>query len=84
MFTPGYIKHGRLLVRHAEKLVRYRKDVLSEATISELKTQIEKLHKALDDRDKSAVKAESETAAHPLHCSTCPRRKMRPGVKMLK
>jgi len=60
MFTPGYIKHGRLLVRHSEKLIRYRKDLLSEANISELKTQIGKLKKALDDRDKNAVKTESE------------------------
>ena len=60
MFTPGYIKHGRLLIRHAEKLLRYRKDVLSDSVISDLKTQIEKLRKALNDRDKQAVKAESE------------------------
>ena len=56
MFTPGYIKHGRLLIRHAEKLVRYRKDVLSEATLSALKTQIKKLQKALRDRDEKAVR----------------------------
>lgn len=60
MFTPSYIKHGRLLVRHSEKLIRYRKDVLSEAHISDLKAQIAKLKKALDARDKNAVKAESE------------------------
>ena len=60
MFTPGYIKHGRLLIRHAEKLLRYRKDVLSDSTISDLKTQIEKVRKALKDRDEKAVKAESE------------------------
>jgi signal peptidase I len=60
MFTPSYIQHGRLLIRHAEKLLRYRKDVLSQATISDLKAQIEKLRKALDARDKKAVKDESE------------------------
>ena len=60
MFTPGYIKHGRLLLRHAEKLLRYRKDVLSETTLSDLKTQIKNLQKALKARDEKAVKAESE------------------------
>lgn len=60
MFTPSYIQHGRLLIRHAEKLLRYRKDVLSQVTISDLKAQIEKLRKALDARDKKAVKDESE------------------------
>ena len=34
MFTPSYIKHGRLLIRHAEKLLRYRKDVLGDSTIA--------------------------------------------------
>ena len=47
MFTPGYIKHGRLLIRHAEKLLRYRKDLLSDGTISDLKGQIAKVQKAL-------------------------------------
>jgi signal peptidase I len=66
MFTPSYIKHGRLLVRHTEKLVRYRKDLLNAATTSDLKAQIEKLRKALDSRDKSAVKEESD-ALHSLY-----------------
>jgi signal peptidase I len=60
MFTPGYIKHGRLLLRHAEKLLRYRKDLLNESAGAEVKTQIEKLRKALKARDEKAVKAESE------------------------
>jgi signal peptidase I len=60
MFTRKYIKHGRLLVRHAEKLLRYRKDVLSDATISDLETHTERLRKALRDRDEKAVTAESE------------------------
>jgi signal peptidase I len=60
MFTKKYIKHGRLLVRHAEKLLRYRKDVLSDATILDLETHIERLRKALRDRDQKAVTAESE------------------------
>lgn len=71
MFTPGYIKHGRLLVRHAEKLLRYRKDVLSESAISDLKTQIEKMRKALNDRDKNAVKTESEQL-HALYLQRMP------------
>jgi signal peptidase I len=71
MFTPGYIKHGRLLVRHAEKLLRYRKDLLSESATSELKTQIEKVKKAIDARDKQAVKAESEQL-HTLYLQRIP------------
>ena len=60
MFTPRYLKHGRLLVRHAEKLVRFRKDVLSDSTRSDLEGQTEKVRKALGDRNEGAVKTESE------------------------
>lgn len=71
MFTPGYIKHSQLLVRHAEKLLRYRKDLLSESAITELKTQIAKVQKALKARDKEAVKAESEQL-HTLYLQRMP------------
>ena len=71
MFTPGYIKHGRLLVRHAEKLLRYRKDVLSEIALSDLKTQIEKVRKGLKARDREVVKTESEKL-HALYLERMP------------
>jgi signal peptidase I len=71
MFTPSYIKHGRLLVRHAEKLLRYRKDVLSDSAISDLKTQIEKVRKAISNRDERAVKSESEQL-HTLYMQHMP------------
>lgn len=60
MFTPSHIKNGRLLIRHAEKLLRYRKDVLSEGTIADFKTQMGNLRKALKARDAKTIKAESE------------------------
>jgi signal peptidase I len=71
MFTPGYIKHGRLLIRHAEKLVRYRKDLLSPAAISEFKAQIEKVRNSLRTRDQQTVKAESELL-HKLYVQHMP------------
>jgi signal peptidase I len=71
MFTPGYIKHGRLLIRHAEKLLKYRKDVLKESVIADFKTQMEKLGKALSDRDEKAVKAESDQL-HALYLQHMP------------
>jgi signal peptidase I len=71
MFTPSYIKHGHLLIRHAEKLLRYRKDVLSEDTISDLKTQIEKVRKTLKARDPKTVKEESEKL-HSLYMKHMP------------
>jgi signal peptidase I len=71
MFTPGYIKHGRLVLHHAEKLFRYRQDLLSESTASDLKTQIKNLKKALRVRNEAAVKAASEQL-HTLHLQYMP------------
>jgi signal peptidase I len=71
MFTRRYIKHGKLLIRHAEKLLRYRKDVLSESTIADLKTQIERVRQGLKDRNESVVKAESDKL-HTLYTQHLP------------
>ncbi|HXM33223.1 MAG TPA: S26 family signal peptidase, partial [Chthoniobacterales bacterium] len=60
MFKPRYIKHGRLLVRHAEKMLRYRRDVLEEPARADVQAQIDKLRGGLRDKDKKAVKDESE------------------------
>ena len=32
MFTPRYLKHSKLLLRHAQKYLRYKRDVLDDAT----------------------------------------------------
>jgi hypothetical protein len=46
MFQPRYIQHSHLLIRHAEKLIRYRRDRLSKEVIAELRTQIERVRAA--------------------------------------
>ncbi|MCA1659502.1 MAG: hypothetical protein LC642_03030, partial [Verrucomicrobiaceae bacterium] len=71
MFTRRYIKHGKLLIRHTEKLLRYRKDVLSESTIADLKTQIERVRQGLTDRNEIAVKEESDKL-HTLYTQHLP------------
>src|ERR1051325_11106020 len=71
MFTPAYIKHGRLLIRHADKMLRYRKDLLNESTIAELKAETKNLKKALKARDQIAAKAASERL-HALHMQYMP------------
>jgi signal peptidase I len=60
MFQPRYVKHSRLLIRHAEKLIRYRRDVLSEATINEIEAQIAKVNAAIKARENRATHEESE------------------------
>lgn len=60
MFTPRSIKHGRLLLRHARKLLHYKKDVLGEAALADLQSHTDKLQAALQQRDERAVREASE------------------------
>src|SRR2546423_3116224 len=60
MFRSRSIKHARLLARHAEKLVRYRRDVLSETTLAEIRQQIQALENAIRQRDLPTVRENSE------------------------
>ncbi|HSU85850.1 MAG TPA: hypothetical protein VLI42_03880, partial [Chthoniobacterales bacterium] len=72
MFQPRYIKHSHLLIRHAEKLIRYRRDRLSESAITELRAQIEKVRSAMRARDNHATHAESERLDALLTAHTPP------------
>jgi signal peptidase I len=70
MFTPRYIKHSKLLLRHAEKYLRYKRDVLSNVALADLQTQIEKLRQALKHRDQLAIREEAERLDAQLHALT--------------
>ncbi|MBA3963309.1 MAG: signal peptidase I [Chthoniobacterales bacterium] len=72
MFAPRYIKHSHLLVRHAEKLVRYRRDLLNEATVAELQIQIAKVRAAMRARDQKTTIHESERLDEMLSKHTPP------------
>ena len=74
MFEPRYIKHSHLLVRHAEKLIRYRRDLLPVATIAELRAQIDKVRAAMKTRDQRATHEESERLDALLSAHTPPHR----------
>src|SRR5436190_3046521 len=71
MFTPAHIKHARLLTRNTDNLLTYRKDLLNESTIAELKAEIKNLKNALKARDQVAAKAASERR-HVLHMQYMP------------
>ena len=47
MFTPRYVKHSKLLLRHAEKYLRYKKDILNERDRGEITSGIAALSAAL-------------------------------------
>ncbi len=74
MFEPRYIKHSHLLLRHAEKLIRYRRDRLSASALAELRTQMEKVRVAMKARDKAATQQESERLDQLLTTHTPPQR----------
>jgi signal peptidase I len=72
MFQPRYIKHSHLLIRHAEKLIRYRRDRLSESAITALRAQIDKVHAAMKAHDNRATHEESERLDALLTAHTPP------------
>ncbi len=74
MFQPRYIQHSHLLIRHAEKLIRYRRDLLPEATIAELRSQIERVSAGIKARDQRATHEESEKLDALLTTHTPPHR----------
>lgn len=59
MFKPRYIKHGKLLLRHAQKYVRYKADILDNATRESLVSRMNALQSALRDRNKTRVETEA-------------------------
>lgn len=67
MFTPRYIKHSKLLLRHAEKYLRYKKDILKDEERAEIAARIEALRIALRDRKSDQIKTEAETLDAKLH-----------------
>lgn len=58
-FAPKYVKHARNLLKSAEKLIAYKKDLWSEATLADFTGQMKKLQEAIDRRDEKAVEKES-------------------------
>jgi signal peptidase I len=60
MFEAREIKHSRLLLRHAEKMRRYRYDVFTESTLAEFDRHIAELKAALRSRDKRLVGEKAE------------------------
>jgi len=72
MFQPRYVKHSHLLIRHAEKLIRYRRDRLRPETIGELRVQIDKVQAAIKARDNRGTHEESERLDALLNTHTPP------------
>jgi signal peptidase I len=67
MFTPRYVKHSKLLLRHAQKYLRYKKDVLTEAEHADVTAGITSLGAALRAKDGDKIKSEAESLDGKLH-----------------
>src|SRR6266542_378813 len=67
MFTPRYIKHSKLLLRHGEKYLRYKNDLLSSSTREELSSALQNLREALRKRDHARIESEAEALDERLH-----------------
>src|ERR1043165_7183077 len=67
MFTPRYVKHSKLLLRHAQKYLRYKRDVLDTATYEEVGGQIRRLRAALRQRDPKEIETRTEELDAKLH-----------------
>lgn len=67
MFTSRYVKHSKLLLRHAQKYLRYKADVLEESTREELSAAMRRLQAALRQRDRKQIESRAEALDEQLH-----------------
>ena len=61
-FTPSYVKQANLYLEEGARLLAYRRDIVSQATIDSVQQAILALKLSLKSRDKSTV----ETAMRDL------------------
>jgi signal peptidase I len=67
MFTPRYVKHSRLLLRHARKYLRYKNDLLSDSSREEIVAGIENLRAALRAGKHERIQSTAEALDQTLH-----------------
>src|SRR5438128_5448914 len=67
MFTPRYIKQSRLLLRHAQKYLRYKNDLLAASTREELAAATQNLRAALRKHDHNRIQNQAEALDEKLH-----------------
>src|SRR5205807_836642 len=67
MFESRYVKHSKLLLRHAQKYLRYKKDILKERDRQEMAAGIDALDKALREKNSERIKSDAEKLDAKLH-----------------
>src|SRR5881296_2250620 len=67
MFASRYVKHSKLLLRHAQKYLRYKRDILDTETYDLIGAGIRRLHAALRQRDRKQIESRAEELDAKLH-----------------
>src|SRR5437899_5355617 len=67
MFASRYVKHSKLLLRHAQKYLRYKRDILDTETYDLIGADIRRLHAALRQKDRERIHSAADTLDKTLH-----------------
>jgi signal peptidase I len=67
MFTSRHVKHSKLLLRHAQKFLRYKNDVLDPIDHGEVAAGMRRLQAALRQRDRKQIESRAEELDQKLH-----------------
>src|SRR5436853_4531637 len=67
MFASRYVQHRKLLLRHAQKYLRYKRDMLDTETYDLIGADIRRLHAALRQRDRKQIESRAEELDAKLH-----------------
>ena len=67
MFSSRYVKHSKLLVRHAKKYLRYKRDVMATETYDQVGGMIRRLTAALKQHDRQQIESRAEELDAKLH-----------------
>src|SRR5438067_10847724 len=67
MFTSRYVKHSKLLLRHAKKFLRYKRDIMDADTYDIIAGDIRRLDAALKQRDRKQIEGRAEDLDGRLH-----------------
>ncbi|MEP6603047.1 MAG: signal peptidase I [Spartobacteria bacterium] len=67
MFTSRHVKHSKLLLRHAQKYLRYKSDVLDPTDREEIESGMRRLQAAIRQRDRKQIEGRAEELDQKLH-----------------
>ena len=67
MFRPRYLKQAKLLLRHSQKYLRYKSDVLEASVRDEIDAGMRRLQGALRQRDRKQIESRAEELDQRLH-----------------